>query len=48
VRVTHRGGKNPETIQSAAWSILNGIGLENMKYENMGEHDRKFKLIPVQ
>lgn len=48
VRVTHRGGKNPETIKSAAWSILNGIGLENMKYENMGEHDRKFKLIPVQ
>lgn len=48
VSIVHRGGKNPETIRSAAWSILNGIGLEDMKYERIREHDHESKLIPVQ
>jgi len=48
VSIVHRRGKNPETIRSAAWSILNGIGLEDMKYERIREHDHESKLIPVQ
>jgi len=48
VSVVHRGGGNPESIRSAAFSILNGIGLENMKNETMREHDHKFELIPGQ
>ncbi len=46
VSIVHKGGDNPESINSAAWSILNGIKLENLKYETNRDKDRKDLLFP--
>lgn len=46
VRTVHKGGDNPESLNSAAWSILNGIKLEDLKYERKGDKDRKHLLFP--
>ena len=46
VRIVHKGGSEPESIHSAAWSILNGISLENMKFESKRENEHRRRIIP--
>ncbi len=46
VRAVYRGGNNPLDIESAAKSIVNGIGVENMKLEQRYENDDKRIIMP--
>lgn len=48
VKITHNGGSEPESIQSSARSILNGIGLENMKFERVRERENKSRIFPIE